>query len=727
MPPQRASSLLKRSGSSTSHVAIQQLVDGLHSPVQLAAVSNYKLAQLTFAPPDMHSLRKTALIKNTVEYIYNVTPPEWLDEMTRWQFFTLESLDEVDMTQEGLETILSEYVHIMESFKALAQEEDALEAPQLEIQPPKRTTSVSSATTTTSSASDSSIDTPTTPSTGSLLEESHHGHKPPALTLPSLGSASGASPSAVLSPTSPTSPTTSATTNKKLQDQRRKSFRLNHHRISWTSDTGLPSFAASQHLAGELMSLFDMEFKIDISLNLSKAPSQAPQLPELSYFQEKKNNRSSVDSFMCLIPAFESFQIDGSDGASYVSRANKRTSIMNHRRSSLGTSPVRSSSLKYKSRLDSNRQQASSTANSTRYPQESRNQQQPQQPRPGKALSKKRSIRRLVSMFGKKKMEVESAAATAKTASTTLPPIRQHPQHHPQHYPGNYQLQQPQQQHYHHNQSQHQSSHTSHASHQRRTSSSSSSSSSPYRQNASNSSPSPYHAGSPQAVNASIHSLASYQSVSTVDNEPRVATVASVTQATTTTGTNAPPHRSNPLSPTQYTPLAPAAPPASIVTATTTTRAQRRRSKSLSSLTSPPPLAIAPPAAPPANVSTTTSPVAMRASPIELSPAATLTAILGQSTSAQELQQYGTSPPSSRDQQTFPPRQSTRPSFYGQQELRRIQSSSDLAEYANHHHANAATSTDSLGKKQSFMQRMTSLATRRKKTFKMSSLSPVSA
>ncbi|ORX49417.1 hypothetical protein DM01DRAFT_316563 [Hesseltinella vesiculosa] len=391
MPPQRASSLLKRSGSSASQVAIHQLVDGLHSPIQLAAISNYKLAQLTFAPPDMHSLRKTALIKNTVEYIYNITPPEWLDEMTRWEFFTLESLDEVDMTQEALETILSEYVQIMESFKSMRQDpsyldDPALDTPTKEIQPPRRTTSVTSNDSCTS-VSSSSIDTPigTASSSPALTPAKPKDNKPPSLTIPSSG------PSTLLSPTSPTSP------NPMLQEQRRKSFRLNHHRISWTSDTGLSSFAASQHLAGELMSLFDMEFKIDISLNTNSAISSvAPQLPELSYFQEKKNNRSSVDSFMCLIPAFESFSIDGFEGASFVSRANKRTSIISsHRRSSLGTSPVRSSSLKYKNRAAL----ASSGHASSTHPPMPTEPTAKKNSLANKSLSKKTSIRRLVSMF----------------------------------------------------------------------------------------------------------------------------------------------------------------------------------------------------------------------------------------------------------------------------------------------------------------------------------------
>jgi hypothetical protein len=67
-----------------------QFIKPSHNPIQLAAISNYKLAQLTFAPPDLNSLRKTAIIKNVLEDVYTNTPEEWLQQMTRWQFFTAE-------------------------------------------------------------------------------------------------------------------------------------------------------------------------------------------------------------------------------------------------------------------------------------------------------------------------------------------------------------------------------------------------------------------------------------------------------------------------------------------------------------------------------------------------------------------------------------------------------------------------------------------------------------
>ena len=73
----------------TSNSPMNQMI-AMHNPIQLAAISNYKLAQLTFAAPDLHSMRKTALIKNMLDVLYDDTPPEWLDQMTRWSFFTPE-------------------------------------------------------------------------------------------------------------------------------------------------------------------------------------------------------------------------------------------------------------------------------------------------------------------------------------------------------------------------------------------------------------------------------------------------------------------------------------------------------------------------------------------------------------------------------------------------------------------------------------------------------------
>lgn len=79
----------KSSSRLTSTSPLNQMV-AMHNPIQLAAISNYKLAQLTFAPPDLDTMRRTALVKNMLDALYEDTPPEWLDQMTRWTFFTPE-------------------------------------------------------------------------------------------------------------------------------------------------------------------------------------------------------------------------------------------------------------------------------------------------------------------------------------------------------------------------------------------------------------------------------------------------------------------------------------------------------------------------------------------------------------------------------------------------------------------------------------------------------------
>ncbi|KAI8991617.1 hypothetical protein BDF20DRAFT_845586, partial [Mycotypha africana] len=79
---------------------------------RLAAVSNYKLAQLTFSPPKDFTLRKTALVKNLVEIVYQHTLNDYLTKpMTRWTFFTPESLE--DMTQKDVEKVIYRYTQII--------------------------------------------------------------------------------------------------------------------------------------------------------------------------------------------------------------------------------------------------------------------------------------------------------------------------------------------------------------------------------------------------------------------------------------------------------------------------------------------------------------------------------------------------------------------------------------------------------------------------------------
>lgn len=75
---------------------------------RLAAVSNYKLAQLTFSTMDHGSLKKTALIKNLLVQLYDDDQDYG---MTRWEFFTPESLEK--KTQRDIERIIQCYTQLI--------------------------------------------------------------------------------------------------------------------------------------------------------------------------------------------------------------------------------------------------------------------------------------------------------------------------------------------------------------------------------------------------------------------------------------------------------------------------------------------------------------------------------------------------------------------------------------------------------------------------------------
>ncbi|KAI8371707.1 uncharacterized protein BYT42DRAFT_78380 [Radiomyces spectabilis] len=101
-----------------------------------------------------------------------------------------------------------------------------------------------------------------------------------------------------------------------LPQGRRKSL-AQRNRLSWTSDTGVTSSAVAEHLASEMMSLFDMEFSIDIQL------STAPKLPELT-FSKRRSQRVSVDSLAALIPRFENYDMSGDAFESIVQNPKAR-------------------------------------------------------------------------------------------------------------------------------------------------------------------------------------------------------------------------------------------------------------------------------------------------------------------------------------------------------------------------------------------------------------------
>jgi hypothetical protein len=81
------------------------------------------------------------------------------------------------------------------------------------------------------------------------------------------------------------------------------------NRLSWGSEL-VSSSTPSQHLASELMSLFDMEFKVDIHVNT------APKLPELPFKSSQntaKGFASEHHSIMSLVSELETITVDDLD------------------------------------------------------------------------------------------------------------------------------------------------------------------------------------------------------------------------------------------------------------------------------------------------------------------------------------------------------------------------------------------------------------------------------
>ncbi|ORX60465.1 hypothetical protein DM01DRAFT_1332621 [Hesseltinella vesiculosa] len=250
------------------------------NPIQLAAISNYKLAQLTFSPPTIDTLRKTALIKNMADAIYTDTPPEWLDQMRRWSFFTPESLGQ--MTQDDLEDIFAQYIQTMEAFQPIHLDEDEEDDDLWQ---------------------EDEILTPNDQSTPIVMQHS---------LLYSQTNAS-ASVDWLANVDKPLPPSPSPIEDHQRKKKKRASrITIRSKRLSWTSDVGLPA-QGSQAWASELMTMFNMDFQVDTTLDLNTAPT----LPELPFkrrlptnSRKRASQRYSSDSFMNLIPAFEAFTLE---------------------------------------------------------------------------------------------------------------------------------------------------------------------------------------------------------------------------------------------------------------------------------------------------------------------------------------------------------------------------------------------------------------------------------
>ncbi|KAI8362593.1 hypothetical protein BD560DRAFT_455527 [Blakeslea trispora] len=319
-----------------------------------------------------------------LEDIYTNTPVEWLQQMTRWQFFTAESLDE--MTQESLEQIFAQYAQTIEAFRPVK--------------------------TIPSYHEDSHDEDDDDDDDDLWLEDEEENSRPPLNQLyqqqAGLGvgqsndllfshpnynlSAESVDPVArMTSPLSdkplPANPTSSDDTAKKAR--RKSGFAGNKNRFSWTSDTGITPHIVSQNLANEIMSLFDMEFSVDIKVNT------APKLPELPFKpQRKSQNRKSLDMMSLLMPAFDQIALENSpQKLQYNYQPPMRPKMI------VRSLPQRSSSLRDRQLPPKDKETVSLPS------QPSPSPPPPIQPMPSdtpveKTLSKKKSLLRLIT--GKK-------------------------------------------------------------------------------------------------------------------------------------------------------------------------------------------------------------------------------------------------------------------------------------------------------------------------------------
>lgn len=138
------------------------------------------------------------------------------------------------------------------------------------------------------------------------------------------------------------------------------------NRLSWTSDTGITSSIVSQNLANEIMSLFDMDFAIDIKVDT------APKLPELPFkrsaasstnnaYKRRSQQRQSQDMLSTLIPAFEKIALENSierfelkKQLMTINTTTSNTLVMNSNGNSskmIKSVPTRSSSLRHRQEL----------------------------------------------------------------------------------------------------------------------------------------------------------------------------------------------------------------------------------------------------------------------------------------------------------------------------------------------------------------------------------------
>jgi hypothetical protein len=307
------------------------------------------------------------------------------------------------MTQDGLEQIFGQYIQTMEAFKPINlndeedddDDDDELWADEEILTPSDNQLNLTDHTPPSSSTVPAIMEYPLyahsgASMSGDLLYQKDIKPLPERPTI--FTGPSATTTSATPNNNTPDGPT-SATSDDK---HRRKSLAQMRNRLSWTSDTGLSANSAvAQTWANELMTMFNMEFQVDTSLTLNTAP-KLPELPFSSRHNQHKrrsrrSQRYSTDSFMNLIPAFESFDLEEPERRSSLgyrtrnmtfpppplstpppsshetpgfSPSRRRSSsqpvpLDTYQRSEAKPGPTRSSSLKYKSQTTKSHDTAS--------------------------------------------------------------------------------------------------------------------------------------------------------------------------------------------------------------------------------------------------------------------------------------------------------------------------------------------------------------------------------
>lgn len=172
------------------------------------------------------------------------------------------------------------------------------------------------------------------------------------------------------------------------QARRKSGFGGNKNRLSWTSDTGITSSVVSQNLANEIMSLFDMDFAIDIKVDT------APKLPELPFKPRRRSQqRQSQDMLTSLIPAFEKIALENSIHATNAAAAAAAAANKAKPNLVIRSVPQRSSSLRHRQELQLD---TKSPLSPPATPSDSPTTVE-------KSLSKKKSLLRLASLMTGKK------------------------------------------------------------------------------------------------------------------------------------------------------------------------------------------------------------------------------------------------------------------------------------------------------------------------------------